>query len=102
MKTFKEMRKEGLQEKLGFNGSYQRKSRYDGKQFNKNKEIKQIAKIKKVLEQADKLHADLQYPMVVDTVTKVWDKINDAYTGLINYEEQVKKGKYDGEIDVDA
>ena len=50
MKTFKEMRKEGLQEKLGFNGSYRRKSRYDGKQFDKNKEIKQIAKIKKVLE----------------------------------------------------
>jgi len=67
----------------------------------KNKEIKQIAKIKKVLEQADKLHADLQYPMVVDTVTRVWDKINDAYTGLINYEEQVKKGKYDGTIDMD-
>src|SRR5210317_238256 len=90
-----------LQEKLGFNGSYQRKSKYDGKQFDKNKEIKQIAKIKKVLEQADKLHADLQYPMVVDTVTRVWDKINDAYTGLINYEEQVKKGKYDGTIDMD-
>ena len=101
MKTFKEMRKEGLQEKLGFNGSYQRKSRYDGKQFDKNKEIKQIAKIKKVLEQADKLHADLQYPMVVDTVTRVWDKINDAYIGLINYEEQIKKGEYDGTIDMD-
>jgi hypothetical protein len=39
--------------------------------------------------------------MVVDTVTRVWDKINDAYTGLINYEEQVKKGKYDGTIDMD-
>ena len=90
-----------LEEKLGFSGSYQRKSKFDGKEFDRNKEIKQIAKIKKVLEQADKLHADLQYPYVVDTVTKVWDKINDAYTGLINYEEQVKKGEYDGTIDMD-
>ena len=90
-----------LEEKLGFSGSYQRKSKFDGKEFDRNKELKQIAKIKKVLEQADKLHADLQYPYVVDTVTKVWDKINDAYTGLINYEEQVKKGEYDGTIDMD-
>lgn len=90
-----------LEEKLGFNGSYQRKSKYDGKEFDRNKEIKQIAKIKKVLEQADKLHADLQYPTVVDTVSKVWDKMNDAYIGLINYEEQVKKGSYDGTIDMD-
>ena len=100
MKKFKEVRNEILQEKLGFNGTYQRKSKYDGKEFNRSKEIKQIAKIKKVLEQADKLHTDLQYPYVVDTVTKVWDKINDAYIGLINYEEQVKKGKYDGKIDI--
>lgn len=91
-----------LEEKLGFSGSYQRKSKFDGKEFDRNKEIKQIAKIKKVLEQADKLHADLQYPTVVDTVTRVWDKINDAYTGLINYEEQVKKGSYDGTIDMDS
>jgi len=98
--TYRDMHQ--LDEKLGFNGSYQRKSKYDGKEFDRNKEIKQIAKIKKTLEQADKLHSDLQYPNVVDTVSKVWDKMNDAYIGLINYEEQVKKGEYDGEIDTDS
>ena len=102
MKTFKEMRKEGLQEKLGYNGNYQRKSKHDGKQFNRQGELKLIAKIKKALETADKLHANLQYPNTVDTVTYVWEKINDAYIGLIKYEGHIKQGKYDGEIDIDS
>ena len=102
MKTFKEMRKEGLQEKLGYNGNYQRKSKYDGKQFDRNKELKQIAKIRKALEQADKLHADLQYPNTVDTVTYVSEYINNAHIGLMKYEGHIKQGKYDGEIDIDS
>jgi len=102
MKTFKEMRKEGLQEKLGYNGNYQRKSKHDGKQFDRNKELKQIAKIKKALEQADKLHADLQYPNTVDAVNGIWQPINDAYLGCLKYAEEIKKGSYDGEIDIDS
>ena len=97
--TYKDMHQ--LDEKLGFNGTYQTKSKYDGKEFDRNKEIKQIAKMRKALEQVDKLHADLQYPNVVDTVTRVWDNVNQAYKGLINYETQVKKGEYDGTIEMD-
>jgi hypothetical protein len=99
MKTFKEMR--NTQEKLGFNGSYQGKSKHDGKEFDRKKEFATLKKIQKALEVADKNHADLQYPNTVDTVNGIWKNINDAYTGLINYEEQVKKGKYDGTIDMD-
>lgn len=98
--TYRDMHQ--LDEKLGFSGNYQTKSKYDGKEFDAKKELKQIAKIKKALEQADKLHADLQYPNTVDTVTRVWDNINMAYKGLIGYETNVKKGEYDGTIDIDS
>jgi hypothetical protein len=102
MKTFKEMRKEGLQEKLGFNGSYQRKSKYDGKEFDRIKEVKQLYKIEKLLMQADKLHSDLQYPNTVDAVSKIWDNINKAYIGIQTYVDHIKKGDYDGKIDMDS
>ena len=102
--TQKKMRGEEveLEEKLGYNGNYQRKSKHDGKQFNRQGELKIIAKIRKALEQADKLHADLQYPNTVDTVTHVWEHINNAHIGLMKYEGNIKQGKYDGEIDIDS
>lgn len=92
---------EGLQEKLGFNGSYQRKSKFDGKEFDRKKELMQLKKIQKVLEQADKLHADLQYPHTVDTVNGIWDHINKAYIGIQTYIGHINKGEYDGTIDMD-
>jgi hypothetical protein len=91
-----------LQEKLGFNGSYQRKSKYDGKEFDRIKEVKQLYKIEKLLMQADKLHSDLQYPNTVDAVSKIWDNINKAYIGIQTYVDHIKKGDYDGKIDMDS
>lgn len=102
MKTFKEMRKEGLQEKLGFNGSYQRKSKHDGKEFDRKKEFATLKKIQKALEVADKHHSDLQYPNTVDSVNGIWKNINEAYIGIQTYIEHIKKGEYDGEIDMDS
>jgi len=100
MKTFKEMR--NIQEKLGFNGSYQRKSKHDGKEFDRKKEFATLKKIQKALEVADKNHADLQYPNTVDTVNGIWKNINEAYIGIQTYIEHIKKGEYDGEIDMDS
>jgi hypothetical protein len=90
-----------LKEKLGYNGSYQRKSKYLGKEFDRKKEVQTINKLKKAMEQVDKIHSDLQYPNTVDTVTRVWEKLNDAYIGLNTYLGAIKDGKYDGKIEQD-
>ena len=95
------VRGESLEEKLGFNGNYQRKSKFDGKEFDPRKELATLAKFRKALEQADKIHATLQYPYVVDTVTKIWDHLNNAWIGTLSYQDQIKNGKYDGVIDID-
>lgn len=90
-----------LEEKLGYNGNYQRKSKYDGKEFDAKKELQTLKKFGKALEQADKIHSDLQYPNVVDTVTHMWDHLNNAYIGIAKYQDQIKNGEYDGIIDID-
>ena len=56
MKSFKEY----LEEKLGYNGSYQMRSKFDGKEFDRKKEMQTLNKIRKSLEQAEKAHAQLQ------------------------------------------
>lgn len=89
-----------LEEKLGYNGNYQRKSKYDGKEFDAKKELKTLQKFGKALEQADKIHSDLQYPYVVDTVTHMWQHLNNAYIGIAKYQDQIKNGEYDGIIDI--
>jgi hypothetical protein len=106
MITQKKMRGEEVEvidEKLNaFNSSYQRVSKYNGKEFDRKKEIKQLDKMHKALEQVDKLHADLQYPYVVDTVTRIWDHLMNASIGIMQYKQAVKDGEYDGIIDKDA
>ena len=97
MKSFKEY----LEEKLGYNGSYQDRSKFDGKEFDRKKEMQTLNKIRKSLEQVDKAHAQLQYPHVVDTVTHIWQHINNAYIGINKYLDNIKDGKYDGKIDMD-
>jgi len=92
-----------LEEKLNaFNSSYRRVSKYNGKEFDRKKEIKQLDKMHKALEQVDKLHEDLQYPYVVDTVTRIWDHLMNASIGIMQYKQAVKDGEYDGIIDKDA
>lgn len=91
-----------VNEKLkGYQSSYQRVSKYDGKEFNAKQEFKTLDKIQKALEVADKHHADLQYPYVVDTVNKIWDHLKEASIGIIEYKRNIKDGKYDGVIDKD-
>ena len=91
-----------LDEKLGYSGNYQQKSKYDGQEFNKTKELKTVYKIQNALVKLDKIHSDLQYPNTVDAVNGIWKPINDAYLGCLKYAEQIKKGEYDGEIDIDS
>ena len=55
----------------------------------------------KLLVQADKLHEDLQYPNLTATVTKIWDHIAEAHVGIMIYKEDIKRGEYDGLIDMD-
>ena len=94
---------EVIDEKLNaFNSSYRRVSKYNGKEFDRKKEIKQLDKMHKALEQVDKLHEDLQYPYVVDTVTRIWDHLMNASIGIMKYKQAVKDGEYDGIIDKDA
>ena len=99
MKSFKEYNE--LNEKLGYNGSYQMRSKFDGKEFDRKKEMQTLNKIRKSLEQVDKAHAQLQYPHVVDTVTHIWQHINNAYIGINKYLDNIKDGKYDGKIEID-
>ena len=101
-RTIRELNEKLLNEKLGYGGSYQRKSKYQGKEFNKTKELKQVYKIQNALVKLDKIHSDLQYPNTVDAVNGIWKPINDAYLGCLKYAEQIKKGEYDGEIDIDS
>ena len=94
--------KEEINEKLaGYRSSYRLKSKYDGKEFDRNKEIKLLDKMDKLLIQADKLHEDLQYPNLTATVTKIWDHIAEAHVGIMQYKEDIKRGEYDGLIDMD-
>lgn len=93
---------EEVNEKLkGYQSSYQRKSKYDGKEFNAKQEFKTLDKIQKALEVADKHHQNLQYPYVVDTVTRLWDHLAKASVGIIEYKRHIDQGKYDGKIDKD-
>ena len=94
--------KEYIEDKLkGYSSTYQGKSKYDGKEFDRKKELATLKKMNKALEVADKAHADLQYPHVVDTVTRIWEHIREAHLGIMNYEGNIKKGEYDGKIDMD-
>lgn len=99
MKSFKEYNE--LNEKLGYNGNYLRKSKHDGKEFNRKKEMATLKKFGKALEQADKIHAELQYPNTVDAVTHMWQHLNNAYIGINKYLDHIKDGKYDGKIEID-
>ena len=98
--TYREMHQ--LDEKLGYNGNYRRVSKYNGKEFDRKKELQTLKKFGKALEQADKIHAELQYPNTVDAVTHMWEHLNNAYIGIIKYQENIKKGEYDGKIDIDS
>lgn len=99
MKSFKEYNE--LNEKLGYNGNYQRKSKHDGKEFDRKKEAATLKKFGKALEQADKIHQELQYPNTVDAVTHMWQHLNNAYIGINKYLDHIKDGKYDGKIEID-
>ena len=93
---------EPIKEKIdGYRSSYKSVSKYNGKEFNRKLEFKTLDKIQKALEEADKHHADLQYPYVVDTVTRLWDHLAKASVGIIEYKRNIDAGKYDGVIDKD-
>ena len=98
--TYREMHQ--LDEKLGYNGNYRRVSKYNGKEFDRKKELQTLKMFGKALEQADKIHQELQYPNVVDSVTYMWEHLNNAYIGIMRYQDSIKKGDYDGEIDIDS
>ena len=104
MKTFKEFKNQinEIEEKIdGYRSSYKSASKYNGKEFNRKLEFKTLDKIQKALEVADKHHQNLQYPYVVDTVTRLWDHLAKASVGIIEYKRNIEDGKYDGIIDKD-
>lgn len=93
---------EEVNEKIdGYRSSYKSKSKYEGKEFDRKLEYKTLDKIQKALEVADKHHQNLQYPGVVDTVTRLWDHLAKASVGIIEYKRHIDDGKYDGIIDMD-
>ena len=82
----------------GYRSSYKSKSKYEGKEFDRKLEFKTLDKIQKALEVADKHHSNLQYPHVVDTVTRLWDHLREASIGIIEYKSHIENGDYDGII----
>lgn len=91
---------EPIEEKIdGYRSSYKNVSKYDGKEFDRKLEFKTLDKIQKALEEADKHHQNLQYPYVVDTVTRLWDHLAKASVGIIEYKRNIENGEYDGIID---
>lgn len=102
MKSFKEFRKNELQEKIdGYRSTYRSVSKYNGKEFDRKLEFKTLDKIQKALKEAGKHHENLQYPYVVDTVTRLWDHLAKASVGIIEYKRHIEDGKYDGIVDKD-
>lgn len=93
---------EPIEEKIdGYRSSYRSVSKYNGKKFDRKLEFKTLDKIQKALEEADKHHQNLQYPYVVDTVTRLWEHLQRASIGIIEYKNNIEMGKYDGVIDKD-
>jgi len=94
--------KQPVKEKLkGYQSSYKTVSKYDGKEFDRKLEFKTLDKMDKLLKEVDKLHENLQYPYVVDTVTKLWDHLAEAHIGIMEYKRNIENGEYDGLIDKD-
>ena len=94
--------KKPVKEKLkGYQSSYRSVSKYDGKEFDRKLEIRTLDKMDKLLKEVDKLHENLQYPYVVQTVSKIWDHIANAHIGIMEYKSSINDGDYDGVIDKD-
>ena len=99
MKTFKEMRKE-ITERLKPHDA--RKSKYYNKQFDRKLEVKKIKSLIKGIQKLDKELQGFQNNGGFYGPSKILDGLADAENELYNYEYEISKGKWDGEIEVDS
>jgi len=98
MKKFKEHAQ--LDERLKPHDA--KKSKYYGKQFDRNLEVKKIKNLIKGIQKLDKELQLFQNNGGFYGPSKILDGLADAENELYNYQWEVEKGKWDGEIEVDS
>lgn len=79
-----------------------KKSKYYGKQFDRNLEVKKIKNLIKGIQKLDKELQLFQNNGGFYGPSKILDGLADAENELYNYQWEVEKGKWDGEIEVDS
>ena len=84
-----------------------KKTKFEGKEFDRKKEIKSIKNMIKAIHKVAKMQDDMQYTAETGGGTtggnpnKVWENLRDAERALYDYMGGVERGNYDGIIDMD-
>jgi len=108
MKTFKEIIKrknemnEGIEITERLKPHDGRKSKYYGKQFDRKLEVKKINDLIKGIQKLDKELQQFQNNGGFYGPSKILDGLADAENELYNYQWEVEKGRWDGEIEIDS
>ena len=84
-----------------------KKTKFEGKEFDRKKEIAMIKKMIQSIHKVSKMQDNMQYTAETGGGTtggnpnKVWENLRDAERALIDYMGGVERGNYDGVIDMD-
>ena len=84
-----------------------KKTKFEGKEFDRKKEIKMIKTMIKSIHKVAKMQDSMQYTAETGGGTsggnpnKVWENLRDAERALIDYMGGIERGNYDGVIDMD-
>jgi len=84
-----------------------KKTKFEGKEFDRKKEIAMIKKMIQAIHKVSKMQDNMQYTAETGGGTtggnpnKVWENLRDAERALIDYMGGVERGNYDGVIDMD-
>ena len=84
-----------------------KQTKFEGKEFDRNKEIKMIKNMIKAIHKVAKMQDDMQYTaetgggLTNGNPNKVWENLRDAERALYSYMSGIERGHYDGVIDMD-
>ena len=104
MKTFKEMRKEGLQEARIAN---YKPTKFEGKEFDRKKELKSLKNMHNAIMKIAKMQDDMQYTAETGGTPKIGNphaihqSLRSAEQAIFDYMGGIERGHYDGIIDMD-
>jgi len=84
-----------------------KKTKFEGKEFDRKKEIKSCKDMIKAIHKVAKMQDSMQYTAETGggssggNPNKVWENLRDAERELYNYMGGIERGHYDGVIDMD-